>query len=132
MQQQEKTYSRSAQFLRNIGIYAVGSIGTRFITFLLVPISSFFIAPADFGYYDLCFNTVLFLLPLLSCGLREGSLRFLIEAKTEEEKGKIVTMTVTTLLINSLICLILGIVAGMLFDIKYLWYTVVFSIVFDT
>ena len=130
MQQKEKTNSRSAQFLRNIGIYAVGSIGTRFITFLLVPIYSFFIAPADFGYYDLCFNTVLFLLPLLSCGLREGSLRFLIDAKTEEEMGKIVTMTVTTLLINSLICLILGIVAGMLFDIKYLWYTVVFSIVF--
>ena len=70
--------------LRNLGIYAVGSIGSRLMTFLLVPIYSFFIAPSEFGYYDICFAAIMLMLPLITMQLREGSLRFLLDATTAD------------------------------------------------
>lgn len=123
--------NRSTQFLRNIGIYAIGSVGSRVITFLLVPIYSFFVAPEDFGYYDLCLTTVLFMLPLISMDLREGAFRFLIDTDDDDERRKIVTMSMATLLINTLLCVTVGFLAQMLFDVRYLWYTVAFAISFS-
>ena len=123
--------NRTTQFLRNIGIYAIGSVGSRVITFLLVPIYSFFIAPEDFGYYDLCLSTVLFVLPLISMDLREGAFRFLLDTDNEDERRRIVTMSMATLLLNSLICVALGVLAQLLLDIKYLWYTIAFAISFS-
>ena len=63
------------QMLRNLGIYAVGSIGSRLIMFMIVPIYSFFIDPADFGYYDICFAVIMLLLPVISMQFTEGAFR---------------------------------------------------------
>ena len=72
--------NRVVQMLRNLGIYAVGGIGSRLMTFLLVPIYSFFIAPSEFGYYDICFAVIMLMLPFLSMQLRDGAFRFLLDA----------------------------------------------------
>ena len=57
MQQQ----SRTLGFVKNLGIYAIGSVGAKLIMFVLVPIYSFFVSPEELGYYDVCFVTVTFL-----------------------------------------------------------------------
>ena len=83
-----KTQNRAMQMLRNLGIYAVGSIGSRLMTFLLVPIYSFFISPSEFGYYDICFVVAMFAVPIISMQLRDGAFRYLLDATTDEERTK--------------------------------------------
>lgn len=125
-----KTQNRAMQMLRNLGIYAVGSIGSRLMTFLLVPIYSFFIAPSEFGYYDICFAAIMLMLPLISMQLREGSFRFLLDATTADERTRVVTFTMVAMLRNICACLVLGVAAHLLFDIRCMWYTLVFACVF--
>ena len=127
---EDKTQNRAMQMLRNLGIYAVGSIGSRLMTFLLVPIYSFFIAPSEFGYYDICFAAIMLMLPLITMQLREGSLRFLLDATTADERTRVVTFTMVAMLRNICACLVLGVVAHLLFDIRCMWYTLVFACVF--
>ncbi len=127
----EVKQNRAKQMLQNIGIYAIGSISSRLITFLLVPIYSFFIAPADFGYYDLCFMTVLVLMPFLTLQMRDGSFRFLLDAKSDEENTQIVTFTVVTLIRNAIISVVLGFLVGLFVDIRYMWLTIAFAIAFS-
>ena len=82
--------------LRNLGIYAVGSIGSRLMTFLLVPIYSFFISPSEFGYYDICFAAILLMTPIISFQLREGAFRFLLDTKNDDERAQIVSFAILT------------------------------------
>ena len=116
--------------LRNLGIYAVGSIGSRLMTFLLVPIYSFFISPSEFGYYDICFVVAMFAVPIISMQLRDGAFRYLLDATTDEERTKVVTFSIVSLLRNIFVCLLLGMALHLLFDIRYMWYTLVFACVF--
>ncbi len=127
----EVKQNRAKQMLQNIGIYAIGSISSRLITFMLVPIYSFFIDPSDFGYYDLCFMIVLVLMPFLTLQMRDGSFRFLLDAESDEERSKIVTFTVITLLRNAIISVVLGFLVGLFVDIRYLWLTIMFAIAFS-
>ena len=116
--------------LRNLGIYAVGSIGSRLMTFLLVPIYSFFIAPSEFGYYDICFAAIMLMLPLITMQLREGAFRFLLDTTADDERTRVVTFAMVAMLRNICACLVLGVAAHLLFDIRCMWYTLVFACVF--
>ena len=49
-----KASSRSSKFIKDIGIYAIGNIGSKLITFLMVPMYTHYINTSDFGYYDVC------------------------------------------------------------------------------
>ena len=127
---EDKTQNRAMQMLRNLGIYAVGSIGSRLMTFLLVPIYSFFIAPSEFGYYDICFAAIMLMLPVISMQLREGAFRFLLDTTADDERTRVVTFTMVAMLRNICACLVLGVAAHLLFDIRCMWYTLVFACVF--
>ena len=128
---EDKTQNRAMQMLRNLGIYAVGSIGSRLMTFLLVPIYSFFIAPSEFGYYDICFAAIMLMLPVISMQLREGAFRFLLDTTADDERTRVVTFAMVAMLRNICACLVLGVVAHLLFDIRCMWYTLVFACVFS-
>ena len=126
-----KTQNRAMQMLRNLGIYAVGSIGSRLMTFLLVPIYSFFIAPSEFGYYDICFAAIMLMLPLITMQLREGAFRFLLDTTADDERTRVVTFAMVAMLRNICACLVLGVAAHLMFDIRCMWYTLVFACVFS-
>ena len=117
--------------LRNLGIYAVGSIGSRLMTFLLVPIYSFFIAPSEFGYYDICFAAIMLMVPVISMQLREGAFRFLLDTTADDERTRVVTFAMVAMLRNICACLVLGVAAHLMFDIRCMWYTLVFACVFS-
>ena len=125
MQDTEKQ-NRAVQMLRNMGIYAVGSVGSRLITIMLVPIYSFFIEPSEFGYYDICFMVVLVMMPFVTLQMRDGAFRFLIDSDSEEERRKVVTFTVLTLARSAVVCIVLGILLSIFADIRYMWLTIAF------
>ena len=130
MQDTEKR-NRAVQMLRNMGIYAVGSVGSRLITIMLVPIYSFFIEPSEFGYYDICFMVVLVMMPFVTLQMRDGAFRFLIDSDSEEERRKVVTFTVVTLARSAVVCIVLGILLSIFADIRYMWLTIAFGLTFS-
>lgn len=115
--------------MRDFGLYAVGNIGSKLITFLLVPFYTFFIInPAEFGYYDICLTVAFGIIPFISLQFHEGGFRFLLEAEGRQQKQAIVSFIVRTLIVNSVIVSFLGIVLGLYVDIKYLAFIILFGI----
>ena len=56
--------SRMSKFMKDIGVYAIGNIGSKLITFLMVPLYTYFVHDtSDFGYYDVCLTVCLLLFP---------------------------------------------------------------------
>lgn len=65
-------------------IYAIGSLGTKFLNFLIVPLYTYFIAPSELGDYDLLITTVSLLSPLITMKISDAAYRWIIKQKENE------------------------------------------------
>ena len=65
-------------------IYAIGSLGTKFLNFLIVPLYTYFIAPSDLGEYDLLITTVSLLSPLITMKISDAAYRWIIKQKKNQ------------------------------------------------
>ncbi len=123
--------ARASRFVRDIGVYAVGNIGSKLITFLLVPLYTFFITDsAEFGYYDMCMAVVFCLAPLLSLQLPNGGFRLLVECGSEHRRRAVVSFVLSALLANSLVLIAGAVVVGLFAEVRYLGYIVAFVVSF--
>lgn len=93
------------QLTQNTLIYGVGTIGSRFIAFLLLPFLTFFLLPEEIGYYDLTQTTLFLLIPVVTLQLREAAFRFLLHADAGEKERY--RHTLATLFVLLLIPLLL-------------------------
>lgn len=121
----DKNNSRVSKFFRDFGIYSIGVIGTRIITFMLVPLYTYFIErPADYGYYDICLTLCMLLIPVSTLQLRDGTFRFLYSTEDENERIAIITFVYKTLLRSLIAVIAIAIILVCFFTIPYLWYTI--------
>ena len=121
---QNVTQERSSKFLKDLGIYAIGNLGAKIITFAMMAVYSFFVKDTgDFGYYDLCFTIILLVLSFTTLQLRDGTLRFLLDTDNEQRRSRIVTFIYRTLLSTSTLCLIATAVVSLFTSIAYVWYS---------
>lgn len=120
---QSGTQSRSSKFLKDLGIYAIGNLGSKIITFAMVPLYTFFVKDtSDFGYYDLCLTVIFLIMPFATLQLRDGAFRFLLETQDKEHRTKIITFIYRTLLSSFVICLIATTMLALFTSIDYMWY----------
>lgn len=117
------TSSRTSKFLKDLGIYAIGNLGSKLITFAMVPLYTFFVkATSDFGYYDLCLTVIFLVMPFATLQLRDGAFRFLLETQDPESRSKIVTYVYRTLASSFIVCLLATILLALFTSINHVWY----------
>lgn len=119
-----KQHSRSTKFVKDFGIYAIGNLGSRLLTFLMYPLYSFYVGKADYGLYDICLQCCLFFTPLVTLQLRDGAFRFLLENKDNQHRTQVVTYVYSTFFISIATTIILALLISLVHPIEYLWYTV--------
>ena len=124
MAEQEQN-SRGKKFLKDFGIYAIGNLGSKLITFLMIPLYTYFVEkPSDYGYFDLCLEFCLLLVPVVTLQLRDGAFRFLLETKDAHMRTKIVTFVYRTMFQSALVTILIAFVLLMFYPIRHLWLTV--------
>lgn len=121
---------RSRKFIKDIFIYAIGNLGSKLITFLLVPLYTYFIAPDDFGYYDIALNISFLGIGVLSFQLRDGVFRFLLDNEDDRIRKDIISFTCRFLLRSTLVAFAIGLVCLFFFEIRFLPWIVALTIVF--
>lgn len=117
-----KSSSRSSKFLKDIGVYAIGNIGSKIITFLMVPMYTYFVPESDFGYYDVCMQICLLLMPFITLQLRDGAFRFLLDCDDETQRQRIVTFVSRTMLTTIVLSGLMAAVMSSFTTVKYLGY----------
>ena len=68
--------SRNKELGKNTLIFAVGTLGTKVILFLLVPLYSYYMQAAEFGMADLIVSSLSIVCPLFSLGIEQAIVRF--------------------------------------------------------
>lgn len=87
--------------LRNIGLLTISKFGSKFLSFLLVPLYTSVLSTVEYGTYDVYYTTVLLLIPLLTAQIIDGVMRFSLD----DEKGRsdIFSVGLKRVLLSSLI-----------------------------
>ncbi len=113
---------RWRKLVGDIGVYAVGNLGAKVLTFLMVPLYTYFIPDAaEFGYFDICLTAAFLLTPVVTLDLREGVFRYLLDAPHDEARRRVVTATGQLLARALAVALVIALAAGSLLAVRHLW-----------
>ena len=118
-----KEQSRATKMIKSMGIYAIGNLGSKVITFLMVPLYTHYVEnTADFGYYDICLTVVFLLIPFVTLQLRDGAFRFLLDSPSLAHRQKVVSTTYKILGSTLLLSAVITFGVATIFSVPYIWY----------
>lgn len=106
------------KFIKSSGIYFVGTVLTKLISFLLLPLYTAYISPADYGVYDLYNAYISFLCSVLFLDIWAGIMRFMYDY-TGEEKKKPISCGLSIFSISSMLYTVILIGVFAVFHIEY-------------
>ena len=98
----ENKMSRAGELAKNTFIITVGRVATQFISFLLLPMYTVLLTSEEYGTVDLITTIVQLLVPIVSLMIDQGTFRFLLSCKNNDEKEKVIFNSIC---IITLLCL---------------------------
>lgn len=67
---------RGKYLAKNTAIFALGNIGTKAISFFMVPLYTQWLVPSDYGVVDLIATVAFVLMPVFTLNIGESVMRF--------------------------------------------------------
>lgn len=83
------------KLIENVFIFTLGSLGSKILSFVLVPLYTYYLSQEEYGTADLVITTVSMLLPVVSLTMHEAVIRFVMNKSLDR-----VTVIVNTLSIS--------------------------------
>lgn len=117
---------QEARLVKNTLIFAIGTFGSKILSFLIVPLYSYFIDTETFGIYDLIVTTVTMLTPIITLQMSDGVYRWLIDES--DNKNEIVTSTIKLLALCVCISSSIYIIVCMIVTIPLAFETWIFAV----
>lgn len=81
--------------LKNIGLLTISNFGTKFLSFLLVPLYTNYLSTAAYGTYDLYNSTIMLLIPILTIQISDSVLRFALDKANNTNQLYMIGMQIT-------------------------------------
>lgn len=85
------TRRRDRGFARDAVVYATGIVLARLVSFLMLPIYTRYLSPADYGVLQVLQITIDVTALALSAGLSSGVMRFYLKAVTPAERNAVIS-----------------------------------------
>lgn len=87
----------------NVIAFLCGSLGTKLISFFMVPLYTNILIPAEYGEIDLILSIAGVLSPFIACGIHEGIMRFSLDKGADRKL--VLSIGLRVFIISSLIFL---------------------------
>lgn len=115
--------NHSQNLVKNTLIIAFGKVSTQFLTFLLLPLYTTYLATSEFGTVDLAMTYVILLAPVVTLSLEAGIFRFLIDARNNiDEQRRIISLVLQLVSLTTIIATLIYFVVNFFVDIPYGFY----------
>ncbi|WP_180270776.1 lipopolysaccharide biosynthesis protein [Sporanaerobium hydrogeniformans] len=83
--------SNTKRFLKTSGVYFLGNVFTKMISFLLLPLYTSKLDTKSFGYYDLSISLISLVVPIVFFQIWDGVFRFIFDYEQEENKYEVIS-----------------------------------------
>lgn len=93
----------------NSAVFAAGNLGSKLISFIMVPLYTYYLTTQEYGTVELITTTISLLLPMVSFGIGVGVLRYALEKDIDNAivVSNSIALTLGSLLIGIIITLFL-------------------------
>ena len=109
--------NKNKSLIQGTIIYAIGSFGTKILSFLIVPLYTYYISTTDMGVYDLLNTTASLLAPIITLQISDAAFRWMVRER--DTADKYIKATLQVLLGNSVIAAVLIYIIGQFFPFPY-------------
>lgn len=111
--------SHVKELFSHTAIYGAGIMLNKFLSFLLLPVYTFYFSPSDLGLFNLIQSLWLFIILIYVYGMETSFIKFFIDAKEENRKTEIystsvILITVTSLFLSGLLYLFAGSISSLI------------------
>lgn len=89
------------ELTKNTVFFSISNVGTKLISFLLVPLYTYVLSPSEYGTVDILNTTIALLVPLLTVNIQDAVLRFALDK--EYQPNHIISSGVKLVSFSSLI-----------------------------
>lgn len=97
-------------------VYAIGNLGTKILTFLIVPLYTYYISTSDMGDYDLLMTSVSLLAPIVSLKISDATYNWMIKQTMSNE---VCIKATYNYLLKS--CALSAVVVGIIGHFAHIW-----------
>ncbi len=118
--------NRKRELVKNTIIISIGKFSTKLVSFLLLPLYTYILSPAEFGEYDLLNIISIFLIPVITLQMDEGMFRFLIDAKNSDDKSEVFSNTIIFTAISTVFWSIIIYLGGTLLNYPYTNWLIIY------
>ncbi|SNU02007.1 Membrane protein involved in the export of O-antigen and teichoic acid [Ruaniaceae bacterium KH17] len=115
-------------FLKNSGIFVLGSMLTKLVGFLLLPLYTSWIAPNDLGYYDVSLAYLAIACEALFLNIWVVVLRFMYDFEDENQKPRAFQAGMILFGVSTSVYLLAAICIAAIFDPPYFWLIVSYGL----
>ena len=132
MNNNEKKQDRAQFLVKNSIIFSISSIGTKFLSLILVPLYTTYLTSEEYGIIDLISTTRSLMTYVLTFCVADGVLRYVMEQN--EKKKKILTYGAEVTVVATMI-LLGGVTLIRILRIPFIWnsdYDCFFIVLFCT
>lgn len=114
------------RLIKNTGIIAIGSLSTKLISFLLLPLYTAYLSTEEFGTVDYIISLSAFCVPFVSFLMDEAVFRFLIDCRTDDDRKVTVSSSLFLVILGEILFILISIPVMIAIKYKYAVYLVLY------
>lgn len=118
------TQSKNKALISGTIIYAIGGFGTKILSFLIVPLYTYYLIPQELGVYDFVMTLTNLMLPIVTIQIGDAAYRWIIgDVKDDFTSSDYVAVSYKRILLHMIPVTIIAAAAYLITGYKYLPYT---------
>lgn len=95
---------RNKELIRNTVILGAGTLIPKVFSLVILPILTTYLTTVEYGNFDLVNSIVSFVVPIITLQIQQAAFRYLVAAKTDLDKDRLVTTSIVYILGISVLC----------------------------
>lgn len=110
--------NENKRLIKNTFLLSIGGLTPKFIGLITLPIATRNLTTGEYGTYDLVITVAAILIPLLTLQIQQGTFRFLLTAKDQDERKVYITSTLVYLSFTVILGTIVGVIGMFIAGIR--------------
>ena len=111
------------KFAKDTIIYGLGTVGTRLLSFILIPLYIRYLTTSNYGILEIFSVSIMFATIFLKFGIENALSRFYFDSDNPDERGKVIFTSLTFLTISSLLLCSLAYIFSDAISLQFIKHT---------
>lgn len=117
------------RFLKSSGVFLIGSVLSRLISFFMLPLYTGYINPDDYGYYDLSTTYIAVLTMGLFLNVWTSVMRFMYDEKNKQAKYSVILSGWTIFGVSTIAYGMIGVGVAIWGNYRYIFWVFLYGLV---